>query len=122
MTFSLITTMVAMRVADNYIEACVWGTTFNRSGNSFSYKPGLTAVTQPCEVYLNLIESGNTNTLPTTLNRVQHRIEVLHNGLTLVLISRLSLSPGSLGTSTLSYIIRPNPNQDIATGQYGHVE
>ncbi|MBK7971005.1 MAG: hypothetical protein IPK08_19925 [Bacteroidetes bacterium] len=57
------------RVANNYIEACVGKCRLTLTPNTYSYKTGLTAVTQPCEVYLNLIESGNTNTLPMTLNR-----------------------------------------------------
>ncbi len=102
------------RVADNYIEACVWGTTFSRSGNTFSYKPGVTATpTQPCEVYLELIETGSTDPLPTTLNSSVTLNKNFTQWIDLSTDFRLSTTPGALGSQAQNYIIRPNPNQDI---------
>jgi hypothetical protein len=102
------------RVADNYIEACVWGTTFSRSGNTFSYKPGVTATsTQPCEVNLDLIETISTNPLPITLNNSVTPNKNFTQWIDLSTDFRLTTTPGTLGSQTQHYIIRPNPNKDI---------
>jgi hypothetical protein len=100
------------RIADNYIEACVWSADpyIDFTGNNFNYKFGssITGSPQPCEVSLNL-ESTSNVTLPASNTISPYReiskIQYVEKGTDFKISTQ-----NPRGANDQTYIIRSNPN------------
>ncbi|MBL0339723.1 MAG: hypothetical protein IPP71_01695 [Bacteroidetes bacterium] len=105
------------RVAQNYIESCVWSGSSGISStyNFFSYKPGLALQGSnfyPSSMVLNLVNTSNV-ALPSTYT---HSATPQHTFMQYVALNtsfKITTEPGIFGSQVLTYIIRPNPNKNI---------
>ena len=106
-------------IADNYIGSCTWNgdphlhwntPSPGVTNNSFIYRMGNTVATgcpQPPECNIQLKDQSNVN-LPKTNIDLDHSprgYNYINSGSPI----NISVSPGSLGSQTNAYIIRPNP-------------
>ncbi|MBK7971403.1 MAG: hypothetical protein IPK08_22065 [Bacteroidetes bacterium] len=100
------------RIANNYIEACVWSADpyIDFTGNNFNYKFGssISGSPQPCEVSLKLKTTGNVD-LPESNTISPYReiskIQYIEKGTDFKIATQ-----NPRGANDQTYIIRSNPN------------